>query len=58
VKNGEVTTAPTGLTPSLALAVWYDQYRWSSTESYGIMNGSGTAFEEGSVYKKFKEGMP
>jgi hypothetical protein len=58
VKNGEVTTAPTGLTPVAALAVWYDMYRWNSTESYGIMSGSGVAFEEGSVYKKFKEGMP
>ncbi len=58
VKHEEVTTAPTGLTPVAALAIWYDMYRWNSTESYGIMSGSGVPFEEGKVYAKFKAGMP
>jgi hypothetical protein len=38
VRAGTVTSAPSGLTPVLALAIWYDQYRSGQAESYGIMS--------------------
>jgi hypothetical protein len=68
VHTGEVTSAPTGLTPVVALAVWYDLYAWhpKAEESFGILEsleGPGTAKEighpneVGSVYKKFKVGI-
>jgi hypothetical protein len=68
VHTGEVTSAPTGLTPVVPLAIWYDEYAWHPTgeESFGILEseaGPGTAKEighpneVGSVYKKFKVGI-
>lgn len=68
VHKGEVTSAPSGLTPVCALAVWYDEYAWhpESDESFGILEselGPGTAKEighpneVGEVYKRFKAGI-
>jgi hypothetical protein len=68
VHKGEVTSAPTGLTPVCALAIWYDEYAWHPTEdeSFGILEseaGPGTAKEighpneVGEVYKHFKTGV-
>jgi hypothetical protein len=68
VHHAEVTSAPTGLTPDVSLAIWYDEYAWSpkGDESFGILEsleGPGTAKEighpneVGEVYKKFKAGI-
>jgi hypothetical protein len=68
VHTGEVASPPTGLTPVVPLAIWYDEYAWQPTgdESFGILEsleGPGTAKEighpneVGSVYKKFKAGI-
>ena len=49
VQKGEVTNAPRGLTPTLALAVYYDEYAWGpypitakskSEETFGILEVS------------------
>lgn len=59
VGKGEVSSAtlPTGLTPVLALACWYDMYRSGKEESYGIMSSAGVPNEESGVYAKFKAGV-
>jgi hypothetical protein len=68
VHHSEVTTAPAGLTPVVALGVWYDEYAWQpkGAESFGILEsleGPGVAKEighpneVGEVYKKFKTGI-
>ncbi len=68
VHTGEVTSAPTGLTPVGALAIWYDEYAWHPTEaeSFGILESSlgpgekkeiGHPNEVGENYKKFKVGI-
>lgn len=45
VHIGKVAATPPGLTPVLGVAIWYDQYRASKTESYGIMSPAGVPFE-------------
>ena len=68
VHNGEVTSAPSGLTPVCALAIWYDEYAWhpKGEESFGILESLegpgekkeiGHPNEEGEVYKRFKAGI-
>jgi hypothetical protein len=68
VHKGEVTSAPSGLTPVCAIAIWYDEYAWHPTEaeSFGILEseaGPGEAKEighpneVGEVYKRFKLGV-